>query len=588
MLGWMLRGGENAPNDEAQGDATQVEQPDTPAPVFAARALKSALFGTPARPDDSPRRQDTKASRRTMAKEDKPSSSTPSKPPGILLTPGTGTSRRKRVSFGAEAASTDNGAETRSKATTKARAVDQVVTDDYESDGERMEALAKARTEASATGPKVIDDCSSDADWEEENDDDDGGLCTHDVTLDLNEPHSQSGRYWKGQFERYHQEAKAEMEKLLKYKQLAKSYARQKDAEALRLAGRLRDERQRVIKMEKKIANNASQIVSKHDDDDGEPTELLAKLTKQTALAAEYRQRVHELETELDGLARQKDQGGEVGGRRRRVMTAASPTTQKTLVETQRELRRARTQLKELDGLRHEVSLLKARVKTAESQASTSSNKGDATEAKARRLRSHLEESREETKRKTDELRQLKKEFEAFRRESEAHEADTRAVLERAHDKISELKREMRWLRTEANGDRRRATDGCVSGDDDDDVDDNNNNNNNDDAHQPRQDGRKKRDKDDALTERTNGLAPRWQPFVARSRGSTDSNPETVPVPPRKNDDDGVKKSRARSALPPERRAAALARIESRMEDKRRRAHDKENRRPATHLSLEL
>ncbi|PHH76908.1 hypothetical protein CDD80_1126 [Ophiocordyceps camponoti-rufipedis] len=564
MLGWMLRGGENASNAESQGDATQLELPDTPAPVFAARALKSALFGTPARPDDSPRKQDTKASRRTMAKEDKAISSTPSKPPGILLTPGTGTSRRKRVSFGANAASTtDNRAETRSKATTKAQ-------DDFESDGECIEATAKAREEAGADESKAVDDYSSDADWEEENDDDDGGFCTHDVTLDLNEPHSQSGRYWKGQFERYHQEAKAEMEKLLKYKQLAKSYARQKDAEALRLAERLRDERQRVIKMEKKIADNASQIVSKHDDAEGEPTELLAKLTKQTALAAEYRQRVHELETELDGLARQKDQGSEAGGRRRRVMTAASPTTQKTLVETQRELRRARTQLRELDGLRHEVSLLKTRVKTAESQASTSSDRDDAAEARVSRLRNQLEESRAETKRKADEVRQLKKEFEAFRKESEAHEADTRAVLERAHDKISELKREMRTLRSEAEEDRRRATDGCMARDDDND------------AHQPRLDGRKRRDKEDALTERTNGLAARWQPFVARSRGSTDSKPEMDPIPPQKDDDDGVKKPRARSGLTLERREAALRVIESRMQDKRRRAHDKENRRPAT------
>ncbi|RDA94220.1 hypothetical protein CP533_0625 [Ophiocordyceps camponoti-saundersi (nom. inval.)] len=447
MLGWMLRGSENA---ESQGDATHEELPDTPAPVFAARALKSALFGTPALHHDSPlSKKESRESRRIMTGTDKGSSGTPSKPPGILLTPGTGTSRRKRVSFGQQVADTEL-------------------------------KPGKPSTEASSPS-KATDD--SEADWEEEDDDD---FCTHDVTLDLNEPHSQSGRYWKEQFERYHQEAKAEMEKLLKYKQLAKSYARQKDAEAIRLAERLREERQRVVNMEKKIADNASQIVSRHDhDDDREPGELLAKLTKQTSLAAEYRQRVHELESELDEAMRQKDQqqSAEAAGRRRRAVTAASPTTQKTLVETQRELRRARVQLRELDALRQEISTLKkTHVKTT--GVSDKKDRGDDSSL----LRLQLDESREEMRRKSKELDQLKSDFEAFRKASEAHDADSRAVLERAQGKVSDLKKEMRALKA-----GRRLS-----------PDDN-----------------RRRNKDSnegALTERTNvEKTNKWQPFVARS-----------------------------------------------------------------------
>ncbi|PFH58147.1 hypothetical protein XA68_14109 [Ophiocordyceps unilateralis] len=627
MLGWMLRGGDHAPNApdaEAQEDATRVELPDTPAPVFAARALKSALFGTPARADDSPRRQKTKASRRTstMAKADKGSSGTPSKPPGILLTPGTGTSRRKRVSFGQQVTDFDptggNGGAT-----------------------QRADTVAKPTTDAGGATSKAADD--TDDDWEEEDDD---GCCTHDVTLDLNEPHSQSGRYWKGQFERYHQEAKAEMEKLLKYKQLAKSYARQKDAEAVRLSERLRDERQRVIKMEMKIADNASQIVSRHGDNgpDGEPTELLAKLTKQTALAADYRQRVHDLETKLDDVVRQKEQSAEASGRRRRVATTASPTTQKTLLETQRELRRARVQLKELDSLRHEVSLLKTRVKTAETRAHAG-DKQDVDESMSTRhgrLRTQLDESREEGRQKAEELRQLKHDFEAFKKESEAHEAETRAVLQRAHSKISDLKKEMRVLKAADTG-KCRPSGRCPSPDD-----------NGLEARRDKtaQDGRsrgrdvtgkdsnsKRSTEEGALTERTNAERPRWQPFVARSprvvRGSSDQGQsgsgrwkpgaEEQPVRPQTksnsqeqqqqqqqhqqpgrtrrkasddddDDDDDVDDvprckpeandeakattKRRSSVLPPDRRAAALARIESRLEEKRRRAHDKENRRP--------
>ncbi|KAH9215744.1 hypothetical protein DL95DRAFT_388368, partial [Leptodontidium sp. 2 PMI_412] len=50
MLNWWLgRGAEGNRVDEYNPDR---EPPETPAPVFAARALKSAIFGVPARPDD--------------------------------------------------------------------------------------------------------------------------------------------------------------------------------------------------------------------------------------------------------------------------------------------------------------------------------------------------------------------------------------------------------------------------------------------------------------------------------------------------------------------------------------------------------
>src|SRR5688572_26253027 len=73
-------------------DTTVADQPDTPAPVFAARAFKSVLFGAQGAPSNPKAPCPS-----TVALDVK---DTPSKPPGILLTPGTGTTRRKRVSFG--------------------------------------------------------------------------------------------------------------------------------------------------------------------------------------------------------------------------------------------------------------------------------------------------------------------------------------------------------------------------------------------------------------------------------------------------------------------------------------------------------
>ncbi|KAL2152070.1 hypothetical protein VTH82DRAFT_5254 [Thermothelomyces myriococcoides] len=92
MISWALRRNSDSARDAtASDDTTQIEAPDTPAPVFAVRALKTALFGTPAPRDRRPASKSgndntaTKNGGSTAATADK----SPAKPPGILLTPGT-------------------------------------------------------------------------------------------------------------------------------------------------------------------------------------------------------------------------------------------------------------------------------------------------------------------------------------------------------------------------------------------------------------------------------------------------------------------------------------------------------------------
>ncbi|KAJ6438312.1 Spindle-body formation-associated protein [Purpureocillium lavendulum] len=651
MLGWMLKRGENAPVADAEADTTQLDQPDTPAPVFAARAFKSALFGTPTASNTTSRKTQDDMTAKDNAKLAEPGSGTPSKPAGILLTPGTGTTRRKRVSFGRDVpASSDAGKGTTTKTTVGNRKT------------LLSNALENSRRKASEPSKTETHHASNDSEdeWEEDED-----YCTNDITLDLNEPHSQSGRYWKGEFEKYHQEAKAEMEKLLKYKQLAKSYAQQKDAEAIQLAERLRDEQQRVIKMEKKIADNASQIVSqKRQSTDEEPTALLSKLAKQSSLAAQYRHRVQELETELDEFLRQKGEDAPLKGRRRRQVPP-SPNTQKTLLETQRELRRARSQLRELDMLREEISSLKARVKVAEGHAGRA-DVDDALSAggpRARELRAQLKQAAEDSKMKDDEIRRLKSEFESFRKEREVHEADTKAVLERAHTKIADLKKEVKSLKAvdpehgrpgnlhalaersagapeEAETkrrDRNKAQRKLSFGDMENHAPESHSLR---DKYQ-RGENAGRRSALDVLTERPNLGQPKWQPFVPRSPrnraylgealerrirngGATPAPSKTkvVSVPEQPGLTRPSRSSRSRrtggngeidllrdrfarlggpestggdyissslvgntskgSMLPPDRRAAALARIEKRMADKKRAqrrkaSYDKEN-----------
>ncbi|RGP68614.1 hypothetical protein FLONG3_8063 [Fusarium longipes] len=438
MLGWMLRRGEDAPEPVNEGDTTQIDVPDTPAPVFAARAFKSALFGTPARQSNQSTRALTKSKNSRMDQE---SSRTPQRPQGILLTPGTGTTRRKRVSFGQDVKKNANSSkEPESRQRTRLN-----------------EALEKASKTVSQKNEGQQEPEDSSDEWEEADDED---YCTHDITVDLNEPHSQSGRYWKEEFEKYHKDAKAEMEKLLKYKQLAKSYAKQKDAEAIDLAVKLKEEQQKVIEMEKQIAEGASKMASKRGDPPDESSaDLLSTLTKQTALAVQYRTRVQELEEQLEEFLCEREDDPDWRDRKQRQTT--SPRTQKTLIETQRELRRARIQVKEVDDLREQVSSLKNQLKLAEKRAAKAETNSETKisgkektddeplreGSRAQELRAQLREARDENNKKDEELRKLKKEFEAYRNETQAHSADTNAVLERAHAKIAELKKEVKTLK---------------------------------------------------------------------------------------------------------------------------------------------
>ncbi|KAJ4389086.1 hypothetical protein N0V93_006548 [Gnomoniopsis smithogilvyi] len=347
MLGWALNkatgNASNAPPTPGPDD-TFVDQPDTPAPVFAARAFKRAIFGTPAPPTKEIPRKETRAavtkSEKSTFKPTIPETKayeSPSKPPGILLTPGTGTTRRKRVSFGREvkANSTGMGTDTGDGASrTRPRTKLQEA---LENSRKRRDNRRSNEDDARRLDfdPEINNDEADDV-WEEVDD----GDREADGTVDLNEPRSQSGRYWKSEFQKYHEEAQAEMEKLVKYKQLAKSYAKAKDAEALDLTGRLKEEQDKVAEMERKITELAGRVGARPGRNGGaqDDNELVKDLTRQTALAVQYRKKVDELEAAL------KDSGYEAERNKRQ---RGGPLT-------------AREQAKELSDLRQELQRVKA------------------------------------------------------------------------------------------------------------------------------------------------------------------------------------------------------------------------------------
>ena len=419
-------------------DTAQLDPPDTPAPVFAAKAFQRAIFGTPA-PRDEIRLKVGANGPEAIADADV--SGTPSK--GILLTPGTGTARRKRVSFGHDVSNRERRpakrSHTGSNTSIKRTRLNEVLEKSKKPSGaNQKETLVSAAQKQE----------NSDDEWEEE---EGGDLCNHDVTVDLNEPHSQSGKFWKDEFEKYQQEAKTEMDKLLKYKQLAKSYAQQKDTEAIQLAVKLKDEQQKMIDMERKIAENTRKMMV--NDQEGTSTssqqEMLSKLAKQTASATQYRKRVQELEKQLENLPGDNGRGDRP--QQQTHIYQASPRTQKTLLETSKELRRARSQAKELEQLRDQVRALKSDLRTARRPPKSIGNGdkvGNADSQGSRDLRSKLQQVREEVRDKDRELRDSKIDFETFKQESKQRETELKAVLERANTKIADLKTEIRSFKT--------------------------------------------------------------------------------------------------------------------------------------------
>jgi hypothetical protein len=71
-----------------------------------------------------------------------------------------------------------------------------------------------------------------------------------DITMDLGAPRSESGRYWKEQYESYAEKSEKEVKRLVAKQQLAKDYAKKKDGEATELINKLEHERKRYRRRE--------------------------------------------------------------------------------------------------------------------------------------------------------------------------------------------------------------------------------------------------------------------------------------------------------------------------------------------------
>ncbi|CZR60077.1 uncharacterized protein PAC_09972 [Phialocephala subalpina] len=511
MLNWWL-GKPAEQNRVSQDENTELlEPPETPAPVFAARALKSAIFGTPARPDDTI--CDNEEDEQEIAKYNgtlQARSMSPTKPAGILLTPGTATMRRKTVSFDHEVVDNEKEQATVIKPKSKSGLPDDFpgkfpspwvskagevgklkrktsLTKTLEeargikTERGRPESRTESRVEsrgessksessrrASSESPRAIkpepkpepaSNTTTKRPTKPEKSNQDilqelapGNKLDPDMTMDLNEPKSQSGRFWKTEYETYHTEALAEMRKLIQYKALAKSYAQAKDAEAVDLAAKLREEQRKVLEMESQISRISARISqSGRDGKDDESPALIKELARQTALAVQYKGHMEEFRVALEenGIKVSPIKGD---GDRKRF------STEQTILDAHHELKKARDQLREMFDLREEVQKLRQTVSDAEKK----STKLEAENNKLTqellhadlRLEKHLEkcdkkrrQSDEHKQKREEALQNLQRDYDQLKEQAKASRREAEQLLKKRHDQVIDLKKEIASIR---------------------------------------------------------------------------------------------------------------------------------------------
>lgn len=376
-----------------------MEPPETPAPVFAMRAFKSAIFGTPAGEDNDSARSDEMKSRETSSlrrkntvqatteavmirqqpKEKSNSDQLSASPTeSILVTPGTISNRRKTVSFGDTPIQEDPERErtlTRSNSTAPSSAGS--VTSKWMSsntDGKSRprsrltQSLHDARERPTAEASKqlestrVEESSTKDGVRKDEVQTITSAAVTEncDNTIDIDDPRSQSGQYWKTEFENYRKRTSLEITRVMQYRASARSYARKREMETLRLTEKLRKEEEKVAEMERRLAAFASNMRT----DDGVDTEKLVQdLTRKTAHTIQYKQ-------EVDRYRKILERHGVVGGQDEQNESEASPRDdQAEIFRLQQALEQANKKLEER-GQDDELEKLRELARSSEDKAS--------------------------------------------------------------------------------------------------------------------------------------------------------------------------------------------------------------------------
>lgn len=397
-----------------------LEPPETPAPVFAIRAFKSALFGTPGaegeetekgKENDSESQSKLTAHQRSKSETTKPiaiemepaktdvnSTFNPAGSPtkSILVTPGTIANRRKTVSFGEGVVDNEGKRDSQSSRAPKTPPNPSGITAQWMSgsaNGKPPSKLTQTLLDARDNASKNAESSKSSQDKPSESKaaarpqpNEDSAM--EDITINLDEPRSESGKYWKTEFDNYRVRTNREIKKLIHYRSIAKSYARKKDSEALRLADKLREEEEKVADMERQVSRLAAAIVGQGPKADKE--QLIQDLTKQTTLALQYKQQVTSLRNTLE------QQGVIKGGTVKPAESAKEGPSPQNSFDSSDELRKAQEELKQANSEIEELKRQNPDLNKLQSLAQSSEKKAQELEKENKTLKQNLARVKQE------------------------------------------------------------------------------------------------------------------------------------------------------------------------------------------------
>ncbi|MCJ1324945.1 hypothetical protein MMC10_001607 [Thelotrema lepadinum] len=454
MLDWITGAHRSA---EAH-DGLIDEPPETPAHLFAVKAFKTALWGTPApytvrqHVDTSRAQKDARSGTITEVQDEPELHEQPeevtsplakarhadpfaSPTKGILVTPGASVSKRKTVSFGGlpkHAGNASNNPQVHKES--KPAQASKLSRADLER--KAKEDLRRSLFEAKAK--KALDNEEIRKETAKETDPvqaqlskpqretlEAAGVANNradqspDVTVDLQCPRSKSGKHWKQEYQRDHDNSKAEMKKLIQYSQVAKSFAEKRDGDALRLSEKWKNAETKVKDMEAKVSDLAAQLMGAQVQDERQ-MELVNEVASQTAKALRFKQKAEKYKLALYN---------------------EKPIPDSTDDEAEARLGSINQYEGELSRFKSEVSHLQKAAGRAESRASEVEKEN--MELKKTLLRVKEEMKKFEVRNREREERRKKKEEKAAAQKKELEDA-----LEKANAQNTALQQELDSLRT--------------------------------------------------------------------------------------------------------------------------------------------
>ena len=365
---------------------------------------------------------------------------------GILLTPGTGTTRRKTVSFGAITQSLEcqpnqtldpDDRIKPSEGEPSVLAMSKKAQSEQPRETSLNKKLFKQRNEAldteiqkpfaiEAESSEYFEKPSEQNDTRAMKDKVNGGIeGDSEMTTDLKDPRSKSGQHWKREYSRYHEKSDHEMRKLIRHSQIAKSYAMKRDSEATNLNEKLKNSLAKVSEMEAKVAELAMQLAKgcTHEKDRvSDQADLMNQLATQTAQALRYKYKAEKYETAIrehglkSGLV--DHQCDEVEGK-----LDESPVVVADALPTQ-------DQTAELKSLRSEVSSLRSAAESAEDKAAQLALENTTFKNTIRRVKEEMKKYEIRHKASEERRKQRDHTFKVQKRTLEANLAQCKMELE--------------------------------------------------------------------------------------------------------------------------------------------------------------